>query len=262
MNCKNCETQLQPEHKFCSHCGAPVVTQKLTVKKVFGEFTERYLSLDNKFLVTFKALFSRPEVVVNGYLDGVRLKFVNPITYLFVAVTLSGINVFLMRKGYLGTMDYTQVTGDQQTPFDMNAYMNTVYDYNSLIVFSFLPLLALISKLVFYNFKNYNYAEHNVIYFYTYSQMSLLMVLTVPFVMIFNLEYFKFTFAYILVMIAYHFYALRKIFQLSVKQMIVKTLLFLPIGFLFYIILSFAFAFIFIVYMISTGQFNPQDFVK
>lgn len=262
MLCKNCEISLQPEDKFCNQCGAPVVTQKLTLKKVLGEFTEKYLSLDNKFLKTFKTLFTRPDEVVNGYLSGVRMKFVNPITYLFIAVTLSGINVFLMRKGYLGNIDYSRVTGDQKAPFDMNVYMNTVYDYNSLIVFSFLPLLALISKIVFYNFKNYNYAEHNVIYFYTYSQMSVLMVLAVPFVMIFNLDYFIFTFSSILVMIVYHFYALRKIFQLSVKQMVVKTLLFLPIGFLFYIILSFAFAFIFVIYMISTGQFNPQDFAK
>ena len=262
MHCKNCETELQPEHKYCNHCGAPIVTQKLTLKKVFGEFAERYLSLDNKFLTTFKTLITKPEEVINGYLNGVRMKYVNPITYLFVAVTFSGINIFLMRKGYLGSIDYTQITGVQKTPFDMNTYMNTIYDYNSIMVFCSLPILALISKIVFFNFKKYNYAEHNVIYFYTYSQMSIIMVLTVPFVMLFNLDYFKFTYVYLIVMFAYHVYALRKIFQLSIKKIFIKTLLFLPIGFLFYIILSLSFAIIFVVYLIYTGQFNPEDFAK
>ncbi|WP_321540721.1 zinc-ribbon domain-containing protein [Flavobacterium piscinae] len=33
MNCKNCQKPLLLEDKFCSDCGAQVVTQKLTVKK-------------------------------------------------------------------------------------------------------------------------------------------------------------------------------------------------------------------------------------
>ena len=152
MSCKNCKRPLLIEDKFCSDCGAQVVTQKLTVKKVIHEFSERYLSLDNKFITTFKTMFTHPEWVVNGYLDGLRMRYVNPISYLIIAVTLSSINVYLMRNGYFGEIDYASMSGNQKTPFDMKDYMNSVYDYNSILVFSILPLLALVSKIVFFNY--------------------------------------------------------------------------------------------------------------
>lgn len=56
MSCKNCQKSLVPEDKFCSNCGAQIVTQRLTVKKVIHEFSQRYLSFDNKFLSTFKTM--------------------------------------------------------------------------------------------------------------------------------------------------------------------------------------------------------------
>jgi hypothetical protein len=123
MNCKNCEINLDINDKFCAQCGAQVVKEKLTIKKVIYEFSERYLSFDNKFLTTFKTLFTHPEWVINGYLNGLRVRFVNPITYLIIAVTLSGFNIFLMKRGYLGNIDYNVFSGDQKAPIDMKEFI-------------------------------------------------------------------------------------------------------------------------------------------
>lgn len=262
MSCKNCQKPLLIEDKFCSDCGAQVVTQKLTVKKVIHEFSERYLSLDNKFITTFKTMFTHPEWVVNGYLDGLRMRYVNPISYLIIAVTLSSINVYLMRNGYFGEIDYASMSGNQKTPFDMKDYMNSVYDYNSILVFSILPLLALVSKIVFFNYKQFNYAEHNLIYFYTYSQTSILTILFIPFVLIFNVEYVYYTLLSIIIMFGYHFFALKRIFQLSLKKIILKTLLFIPVGFAFYMIFSIIMVVVVMIYLISSGKVNLQDFAK
>jgi len=262
MSCKNCQKPLLIEDKFCSDCGAQVVTQKLTVKKVIHEFSERYLSLDNKFITTFKTMFTHPEWVVNGYLDGLRMRYVNPISYLIIAVTLSSINVYLMRNGYFGEIDYTTMSGNQKTPFDMKDYMNSVYDYNSILIFSILPLFALVSKIVFYNYNQFNYAEHNLIYFYTYSQTSILTILVIPIILFFKVDYVYYSLLSFLIMFGYHFFALKRIFQLSLKKMILKTLLFIPVGFAFYIVFSTVIFSVMLIYFVSSGKVNLQDFAK
>lgn len=262
MNCKNCEIDLDINDKFCAQCGAQVVNEKLTIKKVLFDFSERYLSFDNKFLITFKTLFTHPERVITGYLNGLRVRYVNPITYLIIAVTLSGFNIVLMKRGYLGNIDYNAFSGDQKAPFDMKEFMNTVYDYNSILIFFCIPYLALLSKLVFYNYKQFNYAEHNLIYFYTYSQSSIFVLLFIPFLIIFKLDFYSYSLFTVLFMLVYHSYALKKVFNLSGKQLIVKTLLFIPIGFIFYIILSIILMIVFLVYLVSSGKFNLDTFAQ
>lgn len=262
MSCKNCDFKLDASNHFCSNCGAQVVNQKLTVKKVIHEFSERYLSFDNKFLFTFKTMFTHPESVVNGYLEGLRIRYVNPITYLIIAVTLSGINVYLMKKGYFGEVDFSSFSANEKSPFDMKEYMNLVNDYNSILIFSILPLLALVSKIVFYNLKQYNYAEHNLIFFYTYSQTSILTVLIIPVILIFDIEYVNYALFTFIIMFAYHIFALKRIFQLSVKQMILKTLLFIPVGFICYMIISILIVTVLFVYLFATGQLNLEAFAQ
>lgn len=262
MSCKNCQKALLSEDKFCSNCGAQVVTEKLTVKKVVHEFSERYLSFDNKFLTTFKTLFTHPEWVVNGYLEGLRVRYVNPITYLIIAVTLSGVSIFLMKRGYFGEIDFKSMQGNDKIPFDMKESMNSIYDYNSVIVFMSIPLLAFISKIVFYNHKQFNYAEHNLIYFYTYSQSSISVLLLVPILLIAKIEFYYYSILTFSFMLLYHCYALKRIFNLTSIQLVKKTFLFLLMLSLLYIILIIIVAILMIIYIYSSGKFNPQDFAQ
>ncbi len=253
---------METADKFCSNCGAQIVTKKLTIKNILYDFSERYLSFDNKFLVTFKTLFTHPEWVINGYLNGLRVRYVNPVTYLIIAVTLSGFNIFLMKRGYLGEIDYGAFSGNQKSPFEMKEFMNSFYDYNSVLIFFSIPYLALLSKIVFYNFKQFNYAEHNLIYFYTYSQSSIFVLLFIPFLIIFNLDFYSYSIFTIVFMLVYHAYALKRVFSLTGKQLILKTFIFIPVGVIFYIILSIILIIIYFVYLISSGKFNPQDFAQ
>lgn len=262
MSCKNCQKELVPEDKFCSNCGAQVVIQKLTVKKVIHEFSERYLSFDNKFLSTFKTMFTHPEWVVNGYLDGLRVRYVNPITYLVIAVTLSGISIYLMKRGYFGEIDFKSMQGNDKIPFDMKEYMNNVYDYNSVMVFMSIPLLAFISKIVFFNYKQFNYAEHNLIYFYTYSQSSISVLFLIPILLIVKIEFYYYSIFTFTFMLIYHCFALKRIFNLTGKQLIKKTLFFLLMLTLLYIIVIIIVAVLMVIYMVLSGKFNPQDFAQ
>lgn len=233
MSCKNCDFKLDQSNQFCSNCGAPVITKRITFKQIIHEFSERYFSFDNKFLQTFIVLFRSPQLVINGFVEGLRTRYVNPVTYAIIAVTVSGFSVHLIKKGYYGDIiskAVAQTQTNEKVPFDMKAYMEGVFDYQNIIFFLSIPLLGIISKIVFYDVKKFNIAEHSLIYTYTYSQFTIVsFLLSILLVLIFGFEYDVYTIMIFPLMIAYHGYALKKVFDLSVSQTVLKLFLFLAL---------------------------------
>ena len=72
MNCKNCNTSLLNNQKFCLECGAKVIKNRLTLKNIFEDINDQFISIDNIFLKTFIHLFTKPELVINGFIGGTR----------------------------------------------------------------------------------------------------------------------------------------------------------------------------------------------
>lgn len=231
MDCKNCDKALHKSNQYCSYCGAPVITNRLTFKQIFREFSERYLSFDNKFLITFIALFKSPQLVINGFIDGLRTKYVNPVTFAIIAVTISGFSVYLIKKGFYGdviSQAVAQTQTNEKIPFDMKAYLEFVFDYQNIIFFLSIPFLAVISKIVFYEIKKFNLAETSLIYTYTYSQFTIVsFFLSILLVILIGIDYSIYSFITFPLMIAYHAYALKKVFDLSWNQLFLKLFLFL-----------------------------------
>ena len=258
MNCQNCEHQLTPADLFCSQCAAPKKVNRLTVKSVFQEFFERYFSFDNKFLLTSLTLLKNPELVVNGYINGLRIRYVNPITYLIVAATLSGFQIFLIKNGYLN-FDLEIIPQNQdKIPFDMKNYFEWIFDHQSLLMFISIPFLAIISKIVFFKNKEFNFAEHNLIYFYTYSFCSIFtLVFVLPFILIFKEPFSYYAYASYLILLGYHIFALKRIFKLSSKQIFLKSLLFIVVLAVVYVLIIILLGIIFFIYLLSTNGLKP-----
>ena len=151
MNCKNCNTKL-PEHlNYCYLCGAKVIRNRLTLKNLIASFSEQFLNYDNKFLQTFLMLIKNPGEVINSYINGTRKKYVNVISYFAIAITISGLQIYILQK----------------YPMDFDAYLNpdpniaqlqkqyndsmfrTISEYNSLMMMLYIPIYALFAKLIF-----------------------------------------------------------------------------------------------------------------
>ncbi|WP_297793856.1 DUF3667 domain-containing protein [uncultured Eudoraea sp.] len=81
MECKNCGTTLNEDVNYCSNCGARIIRKRLTFKNLSHDLIERYFDLDNTFLRTFIHMFTKPEQVIEGYISGIRRKYLNPISY-------------------------------------------------------------------------------------------------------------------------------------------------------------------------------------
>lgn len=249
MECKNCQQTLQPSHAYCFQCGGMVVKNRITFKSLFSELLDRYFSLDSKLVRTWKALFTKPEEVVNGYIHGARNKYMPPLSFYILAIAVSGFYTFLLKKGVLG--DYQSMMQSFQNPddqFNMNEWMNQIMDYQNLMFFAFLPFMALISKILFYNQSDWNFAEHTIVYAYTYAQCNFLILLAIPILWIFPDGLIMYTYLSVPLYILLHAYFLKRIFQLTLKQIFIKTLLFIPLLLFFYIVIVVLFSIVVLVF--------------
>lgn len=266
--CKNCSTPLMLDQQFCSKCGAKRILNRLNTRNLLEDFTERFLNIENAFLRTFLALWTQPEDVINGYIDGLRKRYMSAFSYFAVALTLGSIYMFVFRHWFMddvGNMNtlfqegfnFGALSADPQAQptaiSGLEEIMEIILDYNSFFSFLLIPFYAIISKLVFWNYKQVNFIEHVVIYLYSYSQTqivtSVLMILfgwsamgqIIVSTLISALPFF------------YTAYVLYRVFDLDIKRLLLKTLLFLaivvPIGIIFIGIVGGA--------MYSMGVFDP-----
>jgi len=179
---------------------------------------------------------------------------------MIIAGLLGGFYAYLLNNGYLGDMNYEAFGVPQNDSSAINQEeltktINTeLQNYYSVFLFLTIPLLALISKLVFHNYKQYNFAEHTVIYAYAYSQYLVLSYVTIPFGLLFDNFMFYYTFLSFIVIIGFHAFVLKRVFELSWKKIIIKTLFFLAILLAVMIILMVVGAIIGFLYMVLTRE--------
>ena len=126
--------------------------------------------------------------------------------------------------------------------------MDFIFDYNSLLYLLIIPGLALISWLVFLN-KKYNFTEHIVIYLYSMSFTSIVSIILTIITAWLSINYLIFSIVLYVLMFIYHCYLLKRVFKLTAGQLVLKTLLFIPLFFLFYITITI----VVVVVMILTG---------
>lgn len=258
MNCKNCGVLMASEDNFCSHYGAKVITQRMTLRYLASEVYEGFLSIDtSKPIRTFKSLFTKPEDVIGSYINGTRKKYIHAFGYFTIAITLSSLFWFVFSKFFSTSLDTLGTFISNQSTNNQNAsenIFNTTIEYQTLISFVAIPLLALISRFVFLKNKKYNYTEHLLINMYAYSHgtitVTLIYFLTIPFENAFKIT----AIASIPFIILYYSYALKRLYQLSTLKTVLKTLLFIPVLLVFYITIIIVIG----AYMLATGSLQPS----
>ena len=131
--------------------------------------------------------------------------------------------------------------------------VNFIFDYNSFISFLYIPFFAVISKIVFWNYKEVNFIEHIVIYLYAYSQTQI--ITNVLFILAgwsaagqIIVSLFVSTLPFF-----YTAYVLYRVFNLSIKSLVLKTGIFLLIIVPFSILLSAIIG----TAMYTAGSFDP-----
>ncbi|MCZ4408373.1 DUF3667 domain-containing protein [Cryomorphaceae bacterium 1068] len=239
MNCKNCQTSLEESDDYCSHCGGRVIRNRLTLKSLFHHINETFFNFDNKLLRTFLGLFTKPEDVIVGYIDGTRKKYVDVVAYFALAITLSGLQLFVLSRldiDMSSAWDTSTEVGKQQQAFTEAIYKYTS-DYQSLVMMMYIPFYALLAKLIFRKYKKFNYTELLVVFLYTQAHISIASVLLLPLIGL--IDFISFTGYGMLVLLfqfGYFVYALKRVYGLTVMQIFLRTLLFLLIMLLLFVV--------------------------
>ncbi|WP_373017384.1 DUF3667 domain-containing protein [Muriicola sp.] len=254
MKCKNCQTPQRTDFKYCPACGAKVVVHRLTFKNLTYDITERYFNLDNTFIRTFVQLLVRPEQVIDSYIQGVRRRYLNPISHLGIALTLSGIIVFVMQK--VMTPEIFFAYGQQLSEEVAGKLYNTVFDYSSLFFILYIPVFAIAGFLTF-NRKEYLLSEYIIAFIYILSQWSIFLFPVSLTVLIFAPSfYIDLSFPTLFLMIGYSVFAMQRIHRFQNAAAILRSILFFiltAIGYVGIILLFYA-------VMFMTGTLELQDF--
>ena len=250
MKCKNCDLTLSIESEYCSSCGSKVIKNRLTIKNLLEHFTETFLNYDNKFLQTFIRLFTKPEAVINGYIDGIRKKYVDVISYFAIAITISGLQLFILNKFFPEAVDFTSVTQKGNEQMSKNVY-DFIKEYQSIAMMINVPIYALISKIVFIkeNKFKYNYTEHLVIFMYILAQTSIInsILIGIGGAVGFSIGTLSMIFGPL--QLIYSGYCLKRVFDLDLKNLAIRTFIFIVV----LAILSILFIAIFILVVKNNG---------
>jgi len=265
MECKNCKSSLRDVDGFCSNCGARIIDERISFRFLFKEFLDKVLSVDNKLLNTFLHLFTKPEVVIDGFIKGVRKKYYNPVSYLLVSITLSGIYLYFLKDVALETLGVSSGSGSGnpfESPEFTKQFIDIFSDYQALFSVANIPIYGFVSWLVFLNKKKYNFYEHLIIYLYAASQIAILSFIVV--VPIYFIDKEVSAIASLVMSAAtfiYFGYVLIRLFKLTFFQFIIKTIYFSLISGFLFVIFSIATTVAIIFYMGPDyfNQFQPQN---
>ena len=246
MRCKNCDNTLRTDYSFCPDCGAKVIRNRLTIRGILEDFRDRFLNIDNTLVRTVWNLFTKPEKVILDYIDGVRGRFLNPVSYLTLSVAFIAFFYFIQRLYFPELMDLDELLGpsksgneayDQAMRQNIEGMADFMVENLSLVTFLTIPLLALISKLVFWKQKGLNFSEHFVLNTYAYSHASIITT-SLYFATLWSKDIFLITsFVSSFIMILYYILALKRVFDLSWGGILIRTLLFLGIGIFLYLMI-------------------------
>ena len=234
MECKNCANLRDTEFDYCPQCGAKVIRNRLTFRNLWNDIIHRYFDIDNTFLRTFIHLITKPEEVIDGYIHGVRKKYVNPVSYFAFALTLAGLQVFLIRKFFPNAYDISTITTNGQEEF-ANTMMASIQEYSSLITMLMIPVYALMARIVFFNVKKYNYTELVVVFLYFGAEIGLISFLPTMALLVMGFSFGDMTLWTLLLQIIFAAYYLKRLYKLSTKGILLRTLFFLVVLAVFYI---------------------------
>ncbi|MDR6300695.1 DUF3667 domain-containing protein [Mesonia maritima] len=246
MNCKNCEKQLLEADNYCTNCGAKVIHYRLTLKNVGEEFAHTFLNVDNTILKTFLQMFLNPHLVILDYISGVRKKYLNVISYFTIALTLAGLQLFILRKFYPEALAMPESYQSVNPIIDLN----WLFDYYSMLMLVYLPIYALMAKLTFIKYKKFNYTEHLVTMTYLMAHFTIVSVLIILPISILGGNYMEVGMFLNLLLFIHTCYTYKKMYPLSVKQLLFSVFLFFVFATVIFIILEI----FFVAYLFLTGD--------
>lgn len=150
-------------------------------------------------------------MVIGGYIEGVRKRYLNPISYLGIALTLSGIALFFLRKYALDKFDFSVLTAAGMDAAVTQKITLASLDFNSFVYILYIPILAIAGWLVF-NKRKYHFPEYLVVGTYALAHFSIFTFpITMTLLVAMPESYLNISYPMILIMAFYATYVVNSI---------------------------------------------------
>lgn len=254
LTCKNCHTELHNHSAYCHACGARVIRNRLSFKNLFEHISETFFNYDNKLLRTLIDLFVRPQVVIEGYVNGIRKRYVNPLSYLGIALTLSGLLFFIMQKvNFEIDVDVFNQGIDETTKSKIT---NMSSEYSTFFFLSYIPIFVAASWLILRDQK-FNFTERTVAFIYAMAEFSLISFVPALLVLLISPEqYMSYSFVSLLFLFMYLSWLLFRLSKIKGLEFFAHLFIFFFTSFILFI--GFYIAITILGFL--TGQMSLEDF--
>ncbi|MGH2665172.1 DUF3667 domain-containing protein [Flavobacterium sp.] len=156
--CLNCDAIAS--NVFCSHCGQKTDTHRITLKHfVFHDILHGVWHFEKGILFTIKEALVRPGNAALDYIAGKRIRYYN---VFYLALILLGLNIFLTHYYDSLSEVYENPISDVKNNAAGMKIASFMSKYAKAILFSFVPLFALKSTLLFRR-RKLNLSEHFIV---------------------------------------------------------------------------------------------------
>ncbi|HNP18357.1 MAG TPA: DUF3667 domain-containing protein [Fulvivirga sp.] len=174
-SCPNCEQEIIGA--FCHHCGQKKNVYRLTWRGLFDDLQKRLFGFDNNFFRTIKDLTIRPEKVIQSNIDGIRVRYIGPVGYYFLLVTIfvliiSMLNIDMMQYTKDINSAFSSGTSEKQAAMQ-STFQGTIFENFRTVGFLMAPFFIIGVWIMFRN-KKYNLLENAVLVFYAQGHPMLL----------------------------------------------------------------------------------------
>lgn len=258
MNCKNCHIELTENSEFCNSCGGKVIRNRLTFRNLFEHISETFFNYDNKLLRTLIDLIRKPEAVIGGYINGVRKRYVNPISFFGLTLTIVGLEWLILQKFFPHLLNMSSIASHGNETF-MKGIFDFIQKYSSIMMMLYIPLYAIVSRTVFFDTKKYNYTEHIVAFIYILSFLSFLGIVLNMICVLFGYDLGAVTYFNMLLQILYISYCFKRLYHLNKLEITLRTFLSFVVYVILYIVVV---CLIFLLVFLIEGKEPIIDFLK
>ncbi|CAM1348637.1 DUF3667 domain-containing protein [Tenacibaculum crassostreae] len=151
MTCISCGKE--HNENYCSNCGEKGNNAPINFTSFIKDSFSIITNMDKGFLFNIKALFNNPKIFITEYLNGKRKGIFNPISFLFISIT-----IYLIAANFLNVQKASSHIESSSNPlrsisYQIGVFIRTYLKY--FWIFSIVPL-AISLKLFL---KRYNFTE-------------------------------------------------------------------------------------------------------
>ena len=176
--CINCGTDLTGD--FCHSCGQKALVKRISIKTFFEDYLSRLFGMDTNFLRTIKNLTLRPGIVGRTFIEGNRVKYIGPVGYFFLMITLVIIllSVFdINLKDFMGQAgeSLAGIKENQLKEHNLQEWIMVKISSNFKTFRFFIIVFLAIWSMMLYRKDKLNLFEHSVNCFYILGHLNLLL---------------------------------------------------------------------------------------